>query len=680
MRRLRLGFGLTRGRAGPAASFSVSITGGSSDSLGTYAQVGNQASIGYVETPTSGSETVKWSNSSNPAAAATYGTGANPTDFTAGDGGTLWLHVTIGAETVSRSLPIRRAPGSFAALTNQSFTDDTGNQTYTYAAATGTGLTWTYAPTGLFTGVTHDAGTRTFTFGTNALAVQSGTVLGVTATDQYGRAATGSPRTFTLAITANIAVNPSFTNLVFADPGNGTPDTITATYTYGGADTLRAFVAIRNGGSALTAAQLRDGTGTFLERVVVNPFSAATFDLTGFTATSNAGTAIDMAIGEVTNGGLSAAQTVAASGLDFTAPTFSSAVPADNATGVTVGSNLVLTFSENIFAGTGSFTLRNVTDSVDTETFNIATGVGSAGGTVSIAGAVVTINPFADLAASKSYAVRWPAGILLDADGNALAANTGDTLYNFTTASSFNPQSLFTGRDGFSVIPSFSTSFESADNSDPAEIPDGVQFQADSSGLGTPRNLSQASATERPLLQQDGSTFVLDFEAGSSQRMSTASYASTSGTNGVTVFVRVKFESVGIEQHLISSDDSPRLWQFRIDASNVVRMICFDAGGGNFSSVSTTTVTTGVWYNICGVFNTTNGRVWINTMTDAAAEGPATNTAGTVNTGSSTVNIGSRGLNITSNTLDGTIAYALCINASLNETDRANLATFASGL
>jgi hypothetical protein len=602
------------GRGG--STFSTTLTGLSTDSLGSYGQVGSHASIGYTVAPSGAVDEVKWSASSNPAAAATFGTGTAPTDFTSADGFSVFLHVRRAAEWVTRSFLVRRAPGSFAALTNQSFTDDTGDQTYTYAAATGTGLTWTYAPTGLFTGVTHDAGTRTFTFDTNALAPQSGTVLGVTATDQYGRAATGSPRTFTLEIalpavgsfgaltnqsfaddtgnqtyvfpaatgagltwtyaltsppsgvtinsgtrtitfdtnalavqsgtvitvtatdqyaraatgsprtftlTISTAVNPSFTNLVFADPGNATPDTITATYTYGGADTLRAFVAIRNGGSALTAAQLRDGTGTFLERVVVNPFSAATFDLTGFTATSNAGTAIDMAIGEVTNGGLSAAQTVAASGLDFTAPTFSSAVPADNATGVAVDSNIVLTFSENVFAGTGSFTLRNVTDSADVETFDIATGVGSAGGTVSIAGAAVTFNPAANLGNNKSTSVRWPAGILLDADGNALAANTGDTLYNFTTASSFNPQSLFTGRDGFSVIPSFSTSFESANNSDPAEIADGVQFQADSSGLGTPRNLSQASATERPLLQQDGSTFVLDFEAGSSQRMSTAS-------------------------------------------------------------------------------------------------------------------------------------------------------------
>jgi hypothetical protein len=243
MRRLRLGFGLTRGRAGPAASFSVSITGGSSDSLGTYAQVGGHASIGYVETPTSGIETVKWSNSSNPADAATYGTGANPTDFTAGDGGTLWLHVTIGAETVSRSLPIRRAAGSFAALSNQSFTDDTGNQTYVFSAATGTGLTWTYALTSPPSGVTINSGTRTITFDTAALAVQAGTVITVTATDQYGRAATGSPRTFTLTIAAPTqATGGADLDLSYPAGSTITPQNLIANWTLNG-NTL-TFVSV----------------------------------------------------------------------------------------------------------------------------------------------------------------------------------------------------------------------------------------------------------------------------------------------------------------------------------------------------------------------------------------------------------------------------------------------------
>jgi len=82
------------------APFTVTLTGLTSGE----ARIGDHASIGYTTDPVSATETVKWSNSSDPDAAATYGTGASPTDYTAGDEGLLWLHVTdtIDGET-SRS-------------------------------------------------------------------------------------------------------------------------------------------------------------------------------------------------------------------------------------------------------------------------------------------------------------------------------------------------------------------------------------------------------------------------------------------------------------------------------------------------------------------------------------------------------------------------------------------------
>jgi hypothetical protein len=189
----------------PGATFSIALTNTSTDLLGVYAQQGS--AIGFTVSNAGTASSQKWQSSTNGVTLAGDIGGATGTTFTPNigtnvtDGHFIRAAVIVsGTEYYSVWRQVRQAAGSFAALTNQSFTDDTGPQTYTYAAATGTGLTWTYAPTGLFTGVTHDAGTRTFTFDTNALAVQSGTVLGVTATDQYGRAATGSPRTFTLGI------------------------------------------------------------------------------------------------------------------------------------------------------------------------------------------------------------------------------------------------------------------------------------------------------------------------------------------------------------------------------------------------------------------------------------------------------------------------------------------------
>lgn len=89
-----------RRRGGQRAPFSVTVTG----LTGGQAIVGDHASIGYTTDATS--ETVKWSDSSNPADAATWGTGSAPTDYTNTTVGRLWLHVTAGGETVSRSAPI----------------------------------------------------------------------------------------------------------------------------------------------------------------------------------------------------------------------------------------------------------------------------------------------------------------------------------------------------------------------------------------------------------------------------------------------------------------------------------------------------------------------------------------------------------------------------------------------
>jgi hypothetical protein len=190
-----LKLGMAARRRGGGAAFGVTMTGLTDGE----ARIGDHASIGYTIDPDNGTETVKWSYSSDKDAAG-IGTGANPPDITAGDEGSLWLHVTDGGETVSRSAPIRYAPGAFGALTNQSFSENTGNQTYVFDAATGANLTWTYSLVSPPTGVTIVSATRTITFDTDTLALQTGTVISVAAVDQYGRAASGSPRTFDLAI------------------------------------------------------------------------------------------------------------------------------------------------------------------------------------------------------------------------------------------------------------------------------------------------------------------------------------------------------------------------------------------------------------------------------------------------------------------------------------------------
>jgi len=179
MRNLGLGLGLTRAR-GIAAPFTVTLTGLTDGE----ARIGDHASIGFTIDPDNGTEAVKWSNSSNPADAATYGTGSSPTDYTAGDGGSLWLHVTDGGETVSRNAPIRYAPGTLS-IGNQSAWTVNDTDVDIDASASGANLTFSnYAITGVPAGISINSSTGQIT-GTPT-EEGSGTAT-VTCQDQYGR-------------------------------------------------------------------------------------------------------------------------------------------------------------------------------------------------------------------------------------------------------------------------------------------------------------------------------------------------------------------------------------------------------------------------------------------------------------------------------------------------------------
>ncbi|MCX6872724.1 MAG: DUF2341 domain-containing protein [Verrucomicrobia bacterium] len=101
--------------------------------------------------------------------------------------------------------------------------------------------------------------------------------------------------------------------------------------------------------------------------------------------------------------------------------------PADNATGVAVGANLVATFTKPIAIGTGNITIKNLTDGINTPIAVTDTTQ------VSISGAVLTINPTANLLPAKNYAIRIAGTAIDDTVGNSFAGITNDTTWNFTT-------------------------------------------------------------------------------------------------------------------------------------------------------------------------------------------------------------------------------------------------------
>lgn len=127
--------------------------------------------------------------------------------------------------------------------------------------------------------------------------------------------------------------------------------------------------------------------------------------------------------GNSTNYSLSLSSTT----IDTKAPSLSSMTPADNATSVVVDSNLVLTFSETVTAGSGYIALY---DSNGTIAHNIAVTDTSQ---VSFSGNQVTINPTGDLVGSSSYYVSVAADAIKDLAGNSYAGISGSTAFNFTT-------------------------------------------------------------------------------------------------------------------------------------------------------------------------------------------------------------------------------------------------------
>lgn len=112
---------------------------------------------------------------------------------------------------------------------------------------------------------------------------------------------------------------------------------------------------------------------------------------------------------------------------DETPPTLTTRAPADNATGVAMDANLVLTFSEAVQAGAGSIHIYRADGTLFR---SISIGDTSQ---IQISGNTLTINPSVDLAGSTDYYINIDASAIVDMSGNAFAGVSGNSAYNFRT-------------------------------------------------------------------------------------------------------------------------------------------------------------------------------------------------------------------------------------------------------
>ncbi len=145
-----------------------------------------------------------------------------------------------------------------------------------------------------------------------------------------------------------------------------------------------------------------------------------------YTVKANSGSEGTDTVKNVENFSFSDGTFLASSLIDSIAPTVSTFSPTDGMTGVALGSNIVLTFSEAIQKGTGTIYLRSGSASGNlVEEFNAATS-----DRISVSGTTLTIDPTSNLAANTQYFVTFASGTVKDLAGNAY---TGTSTYDFRT-------------------------------------------------------------------------------------------------------------------------------------------------------------------------------------------------------------------------------------------------------
>ena len=116
---------------------------------------------------------------------------------------------------------------------------------------------------------------------------------------------------------------------------------------------------------------------------------------------------------------------------DITAPTISSFIPHNRATGVALDTDLVVTFDEPVRTGSGAVTIKPTRGAAVTIPVTDSD-------QVMVSGRTVTINPGDDLANGVSYHVLVPPGAIQDLAGNHHQGITDADAWSFTTTGLFS--------------------------------------------------------------------------------------------------------------------------------------------------------------------------------------------------------------------------------------------------
>jgi hypothetical protein len=364
------------------------------------------------------------------AAAAGGGGGGSGGDDSSVAGGSS----SSGGVAVADTTSPRITSGTTAAAIDEN--GGPGQVIYTATATDAGTVTWSLGAGGDAAALTINASTGAVTLiGNPDFETNSGYSFTVVATDDAGNS---SQQTVSLAIHDLDEVAPTVSSLALTsaigaqnntlNPG----DTVRVTVTMSESTTVDTAggtprIALTIGGSTAYADYVSgSGTARLNFDYTVQPgdtdrngisIPADALELNGGFVKDATGNAADLNHDPVAS---NASYTV-----DTTDPTLSSSTPADNATAVPVGNDIVLTFSENVQTASGSIT---ISDGSETRTIDVTDG-----SQVSISGNRVTIDPASDLNGASTYNVRIDSGALTDEAGNSYAGISNGTTLNFDT-------------------------------------------------------------------------------------------------------------------------------------------------------------------------------------------------------------------------------------------------------
>ncbi|MBL4604574.1 MAG: Ig-like domain-containing protein, partial [Flavobacteriaceae bacterium] len=130
--------------------------------------------------------------------------------------------------------------------------------------------------------------------------------------------------------------------------------------------------------------------------------------------------------------------------LDDVPPEFngSESTPTDNATGVSTTATIIVDFDENIAKGTGTITIINIFNFINSEVFDITTATTTSTpveGALGLLNDKLYINPTNALEQGEDYAIYIASTAINDTSDNSFAGIDDPSIFNFTTLDDTNP-------------------------------------------------------------------------------------------------------------------------------------------------------------------------------------------------------------------------------------------------